>query len=115
MKAITEDEEFQKRGMIVCRYSLGAQSPGHLHLDYVIKAARLTKTMPTRTVGYHYCYDDAKLRPLLATLQMFGGRNLRLRFRAHFGKNIYDTIRYETKRGGACIALYCIGIVQYRT
>jgi hypothetical protein len=89
MKALIGDEEFQKRGMTVCRYSLGAEAAGHLHLDFVIKAARLAKAMPIKTMGYHYCYDDVKLRPLLATLQMFGGRNLRLRFRAHFGKNLY--------------------------
>jgi hypothetical protein len=63
MKAIIGDEEFQKRGMTVCRYSLGAQSAG-LHLDFVVKAARLTKAMPVKTVGCHHCYDDAKLQEL---------------------------------------------------
>ena len=41
--------------------------------------------LPFRMVGFHICYDDPKVRPLINLCLMGMGKDTRLRFRAHYG------------------------------
>ena len=88
MSNIENDIDSQKNGYVILSYNLGYKSMD-LHLDFTLQASSLNKSIPLKIQAFHFCYDDNRLRPFLATLQLVVGTNARLRFRAFFGKSFF--------------------------
>ena len=91
MSNLEHDEETQKKGFIVVRYHVGAPSlPTNelgLHLQIQGKAV-FVESCPLQVKGFHFCYDNPTLKPLLNTIQLVIGKHHRARFRAHYGSNL---------------------------
>ena len=44
--------------------------------------------LPFRMVGFHMCYEDSRVSPLIGIIQFGVGKDLRLRTRSHFGSSL---------------------------
>ena len=84
MKAL-EDEQVQKKGVVIVGYNVGRYKADRNFLDVMNNGVILQNGLPQRTVGFHFCYDLAQLRPIALFVQHIVVKDLRLRFRAHFG------------------------------
>lgn len=79
-----EDDETQRRGVIIISYSVGTSKA--LEREGAWNIARLSFTIPMRVVGIHGCSDDPKQRLVMALVQVVIGTYLRVRSRIHSGK-----------------------------
>ena len=97
---LAEDESVQRNGVVLLFYTLGATLLEKVHLEYFMNSKSMTTSLPMRAGGFHFCYDDATLRPLVVTIQTILGRNWRVRSRVHYGKadkrSIYIGITNDT-------------------
>jgi hypothetical protein len=85
MATLEGDDDAQRNGFVFVRYSIGIQHYTKKQLDHVMRASFLTRAMPLQAKGFHFCYDDEHLRPVLSAIQMYVGKQTRMRFRTHFG------------------------------
>lgn len=79
-----EDEETQKKGIVLLGYNMGAKSVVDRPAVWAIE--KLRKALPMRVVGMHYCYDSFKMRPMMSLAMLVMGATSRVRFRAHYGE-----------------------------
>jgi hypothetical protein len=93
MLRLRESDDVQKKGVVVLRYDVGLPSPMEVsvirqggNLGFPGKSCSLLAALPLKIKGFHFCYDDDQLVPSLNISQMLMGRDLRVRFRAHSGK-----------------------------
>ena len=82
----TEDEEVQRKGCVVVYYGLDMVKPGPHNLEVNRKGVPMLFNVPLRMVGTHFCYDKAHYRPVMALFQMVAGKQIRMRFRPHYGE-----------------------------
>jgi hypothetical protein len=87
--SLTEDEDVQRNGVVLVFYNIGASLLGKVHIDYFMRSKSMSTSLPIKAAGFHFCYDNALLQPLVTTVQMVLGRNWRARSRVHFGKLHY--------------------------
>ena len=73
------DEEIQRNGCINIIYSIGANSPEFFDLR------KFTESFPVRTLGFHFCCDDPKMRIMLQWMQKIVDLKGTGRFRVHYG------------------------------
>ena len=95
--AALEDPNTQRRGAVFIHYDIGSTSesdqPGDTPLGFqasfeVIQLSRLmSESLPIRFVAIHMCYDDKRLQRVTSLFNVLG-RDKRIRFRFHCGKNI---------------------------
>ena len=90
MSNLEDDEESQRNGYVVIRYSVDVPQHGAspLHLEYISKASVLTKSIPLQVKGFHFCSDNDALKPIMSSIQLFLGKERRARFRAHCGTGV---------------------------
>jgi hypothetical protein len=86
MVALGQDEDTQKKGIVNLVYSVGVgRITMKLDEEVFLNAYKFTDCLPIRIVAMHYCFNDAKLRPVMSFIQLACGKHTRLRFRAHYG------------------------------
>lgn len=78
------DVETQRKGVVAIMSNFGRRTRVH-RLSRVKKCERVRSGIPMKVVGIHYCYDNSFLKPFVQGVQLFLGKNMRTRFRAHFG------------------------------
>ena len=95
---VAEDEETQKRGVILIMYFIGKfyYTPERRQID---KGAALMEFVPLKVAGVHQCTDDPVLQGLSSLLLLGFGKERRARTRLHFGK-----ISFVEKRKTGCYA-----------
>jgi hypothetical protein len=91
MVHVQDNEESQKKGLVVVQSCIGVGIFESQQVDFIKKASPMAQSIPFRPMGYHFCYEDDGLRPLLAAVQMCIGQKLRVRFRAHIGTLLEST------------------------
>lgn len=84
--AALEDEDNQRKGFVAVLYNLHLDKVDDRYRELLTNASKINAGLPFRVVAVHYCYSNASLRPALALFKLTCSYNLRLRFRAHFGK-----------------------------
>ena len=83
--AAAEDEETQKRGLVVVFYFTNALLP-LLQKTYEHHGPRLLDWLPIKLIGVHFCYNDSMSRILYALLLLIMmGKERRVRVRVHQG------------------------------
>ena len=87
--AVAEDEMVQTKGAIVIGFNVDADSvfqkdvvKGTIVNQHVIRDG-----IPVRWGVYHFLYDSPIVKVAMTLIQSLLGREMRLRFRDHFGKN----------------------------
>jgi hypothetical protein len=88
MVALEEDEDTQKKGIVNLVYSVGGVGTSitmKLDKEVFLNASKFMDCLPIRFVAMHYCFNDAKLRPVMSFIQLACGKHTRIRFRAHYG------------------------------
>ena len=82
--ATMKDEETQRKGTvgIVSNFGEHARREPFALLRQV---QRVRSGIPKKIVALHYCYDDASLKPFVQGLRLLLAKDMRTRFRPHFG------------------------------
>ena len=81
-----EDEATQIRGLVDVSYCVGMDGVEPKFSDLVSQGAHMINDLPFRFAALHFCYNDARLKPVMKLVQMVATQQARLRFRVHFGK-----------------------------
>ena len=79
-----DDEEVQRAGIVIISYNVDCPHSS-FSFDYFKRVPVLTKALPLKRNGFHFCYDNPNIRPFMAATQVAIGKTFRLRFRAHCG------------------------------
>jgi hypothetical protein len=69
-------------------YNLGQFCAGDFDRTALKSAFDLHKAIPTRLVGYHYCFDDVRFRTVWGVISLFLGKKARMRARDHEGSHV---------------------------
>jgi hypothetical protein len=95
LMAALEDEDTQRKGMVSILYNIELVTPEPEYPELLKNAHMINDAVPFRNVAVHYCYDSASLRPAMTLYQLVVNGNIRLRFRAHYGKKLllFDLMR----------------------
>jgi hypothetical protein len=93
MSKLEDDEDAQKKGLVVLRYSV--EDDSSFNLEFSMKTTHVGRALPFRASAYHFCYDNEKLRSVFGALQMLMGTSVRIRFRTHYGKSSFGKTRGE--------------------
>ena len=91
------DEDAQKLGIVMVVYNIGNRARTE-EVAWMRQIHKARQSVPKRVVGAHYCYSDASFRPFVAGVRFFMEKEIRCRFRPHFG-NIRD-IQFELQTFG---------------
>jgi hypothetical protein len=83
MTALDEDREAQIKGTVIIGYFHGLTAD---HTDFFSNSCFALTKLPFRTVAVHLCYDSPILHPAMSLIQEMTCRQIRIRFRHHFGK-----------------------------
>jgi hypothetical protein len=93
-----DDEETQKNGVVGIVLNVGPNRISFDHMLYLRESRNVSDAMPHRVTGFHYCYDDYFLVPLVTlTRFIIGDRVAMGRYRVHFGplsETLYALLTY---------------------
>ena len=83
-------EDVQRRGIVHVLYSVNAsaQKASQILISSAQAGVKISKTIPFRLVSLHFCYSNRHLRYPMAVIQQNVGKDVRIRFRSHFGTDI---------------------------
>lgn len=95
MSAIRYDEEAQKKGIVLIVYNAGV-IPKLEEMRYIRRVHAIHPVIPKRVVGAHYCYSAAALRPFAAWFQLFLDKDMRNRYRSHYGTHAEIQFHLQT-------------------
>ena len=85
MACLEENVNAQRRGFVFLVYNVGAKFGQRDMTQTLHKLYMLRDGLPWRPAAVHFCYDDVRIRTILALLSSVGGTEARLRLRDHFG------------------------------
>ena len=85
MKMLDSDEQAQKKGIVIIDYWVGIRTIPPSVREAFSNVHIVTESLPVRLVAVHFCYDIAQLRPMMLFIQTALSKDLRLRYRAHYG------------------------------
>ena len=89
--AAIENLETQLKGFVSIFYNLGVSEYEPAYLDVMKRVKKaLNDSLPYYNVAVHYCFNDARLMGALSILKLVAGRDVRLRFRTHYGMSMFD-------------------------
>ena len=91
------DEETQRKGIIIISYSVGAEKATDKDSAWCI--AHLCRILPIPTSVFHGCSDNPEHRVALSVAQLSLGTQLRIRCRLHFGTSIFHVGRKRKQQG----------------
>jgi hypothetical protein len=83
-----EDVSAQRLGLAAVLYNIDFRSQRQ-DIDFLLNSTFLNEALPIRYASCHFCYNDITLQPLLSTFQLIVGTEARIRFRAHYGTNVF--------------------------
>ncbi|CAJ1947377.1 unnamed protein product [Cylindrotheca closterium] len=97
MVVFPNNEQSQKRGVVVVLYLLGPRStqleagaPGSMSSRKLAwKLCQLLRALPFRLSAMHICYDSLAWSPVLVTMKMALGAFTRIRLRSHYGSHAH--------------------------
>lgn len=92
-----KDEEAQRKGIVGIMWNFGVNAMRE-PISLVAHLHKIRSGIPKKIVGFHYCFNDAALKPFITGLQMFLSKEIRTRFRSHFGDR--DMIEFELQTFG---------------
>ena len=95
--AVMQDEEAQRMGVVSVKSNYGVKARCE-SFSCVKQMYRLCSGLPKKVVGFHYSYDNASLKPFVQGVQLFLAKDVRTRFRTHFGH--HDRIMFELRTFG---------------
>lgn len=81
-----ESEETQRKGIVVVMWGIGG-GRRTLSASMFWRASAVQKAMPVKVMGFHFCYNNYVLRPILSTVQLGCDFFTGVRFRAHYGES----------------------------
>jgi hypothetical protein len=82
-----ESLETQRKGMVLVLWALGNSNSGARISAYTYrKIASVQRAAPCKIVGFHICYDNVFIRPIVATFQLGCDLFAGIRLRSHYGK-----------------------------
>ena len=86
--AMLQDEEVQRRGVIIISYDVAVtQWHPAIATEMVRRQHILKDGIPLRLAAFHYCYDNIAIRSAFAVLRTVAGTDFRLRLRDHYGSH----------------------------
>ncbi len=92
-----KDEETQRNGVVGILSNFGEHARREPFL-LMKQIQRIRSGIPKKIVGMHYCFDDASLKPFVAGVRLFLAKEMRTRFRPHFGNR--ENINFELQTYG---------------
>jgi hypothetical protein len=98
MLSAAEDEETQRRGVVIIHYFMGLLSIS-LDPDKIKEAAALTHWIPLRIAGIHQCLNDPLLRAFASILLLGAGRERRAQVRLHGGMCQFPLFLFDATAG----------------
>lgn len=86
---VAEDEMVQTTGAVAIGYNVDAASAFQTEVvkGTIVNNHVIRDGIPLRWAVYHFLYDSPPVKVAMTLLQSLLGREMRLRFRDHFGKN----------------------------
>ena len=80
--AMLRDEELQKRGLVflICDFTSCKWT-----LDVFMLKLNLSRSLPSKKVAGHFCYNDPELTPFIRGLHLVVSEHDRSRLKIHFG------------------------------
>ena len=82
------EEADYKRGVVVVSYQTGPFSTEYFDRSVFKSVMDLSKIMPVKLAGYHFCFDDIRYRMVWGLATVFVGKEARLRSRDHEGTHV---------------------------
>lgn len=82
------EEVDENQGMVIISYQVGPFSAETFDRSALKKAMDLTKILPIKLAGYHFCFDDIRFRMVWGLASVFIGKDARLRARDHEGTHV---------------------------
>eukprot|EP00529_Nitzschia_sp_RCC80_P022304 CAMPEP_0113451484 /NCGR_PEP_ID=MMETSP0014_2-20120614/6361_1 /TAXON_ID=2857 /ORGANISM="Nitzschia sp." /LENGTH=478 /DNA_ID=CAMNT_0000342839 /DNA_START=182 /DNA_END=1618 /DNA_ORIENTATION=- /assembly_acc=CAM_ASM_000159 len=83
-----EDERAQRTGLVNIFWVIDVGVTENLYFDLIRHVSIIEESLPYRSVGNHYCYNNPSMRPALNLLQLVAGKDNRVRFRVHRGSQM---------------------------
>jgi hypothetical protein len=81
-----EDEYSQQKGFVYVAYGINASMVmAGIESELVWRGSQIPLCLPIRFVGFHFCFNHKMLPPMMAAVQLGVGKNIRARFRTHYG------------------------------
>ena len=86
-----EDEDVQKKGLVLLGYNIDSIAAFQTEAvkGVILNQQYITKAVPLRFSVFHYLYNSPALRVAMSLTLTLLGRELRLRFRDHFGECMF--------------------------
>ena len=84
MMSLLEEEEAQRRGIVVVAYEVGGKMPS-LDFELIRRDIHKMKCIPMKIVGAHYCTGQGGLMKALDLIMHMTSPFFRVRSRAHYG------------------------------
>jgi hypothetical protein len=107
MLSAAEDEETQRRGVVIINYYIGPLSI-RLDPERMTEGAALMHWAPLRIVSIHQCLNDPLLRAVASILLLGAGREQRARVRVHGGMCQFPIFFFLTlQRASHYLLLLC--------
>ena len=92
-----KDEDAQRKGIVGILSNFGVHARRE-PIGLMVHLQKMRTGLPKKIVGFHYCFDDAALHPFVAGIRLFLSKEMRTRFRPHFGDP--QTIEFELQTFG---------------
>jgi hypothetical protein len=84
--SVIEDEYSQQKGVVYVAYGVGASmAMAAMDSELVWRGSQIPLCLPIRFAGFHFCFNNQLLPPMMAAVQLGVGKNVRARFRTHYG------------------------------
>lgn len=93
-----KDEETQRKGIVGIVSKFGDGTSVQAPLKIFRQLRHIRSGIPKKLTGFHFCCDDAAMRPFVAGISLFMPSDLRTRFRSHFGDQ--DEIKFNLQTFG---------------
>mmetsp|Transcript_20305 Transcript_20305/g.49792 ORF Transcript_20305/g.49792 Transcript_20305/m.49792 type:complete len:465 (-) Transcript_20305:357-1751(-) len=104
---MAEEPSSKKYGMVLVYYLSSTLSNDNRHIEFYYRSNLIVKGVPFVVKGNHFCFDNEIFRPIMSAMQLAIGKEMRLRFRSHFGSTI--EIQYSLQTFGISGALLHLG------
>ena len=86
MSLIENSLDVQREGIVRLLYNLDTPATTTEHNDFIQKGSIFSRSLPIKTMGLHFCYNDESTSSTLSAVQLAIGVEGRSRLRDHLGK-----------------------------
>ena len=85
--SLLEEKEAQRNGFVGISYNVGPFASDSFNRSLYKDVTSLTKALPVKISGFHFCFDDIRYRMVWGLSMVFLGKAIRLRSRDHEGSH----------------------------